>query len=414
MHDESHQATELAARRSYGRLVAHLAHRWRDLAAAEDALGQAFATALERWPREGVPASPEAWLLTTARRNLLQGARHTRVVDAAQRHLIEREEELRAVEPAALPDHRLQLMLVCAHPAIDPALHSALILQSVLGIDAARIASAFLVSPEAMTKRLGRAKTKLRANGIRFELPGPDELVPRLTAVLEAIYGAYTLSGSVALAEPGAELAAEAMVLAELVVALAPDQPEALGLLAILSLCEARRSAQYDAQGRFVPLDRQDTERWDRVRILDAGRLLARAAALSSPGPLQLEAAIQAAHAQRAFTGVTPWAEIEQLYRHLTPTIGARVGHAVARAEATGDPAAALAMLDAIPAESVVRYQPWWVARGYVLGRLGRAAEAAAATERAIGLTENPAVRAFLIERLAEAAAGKADSPGSE
>lgn len=409
MHDESHRATELAARRSYGRLVAHLAHRWRDLAAAEDALGQAFAAALERWPREGVPASPEAWLLTTARRNLLQGARHARVVDAAQRHLIAREEELRAVEPSALPDHRLQLMLVCAHPAIDPALHAALILQAVLGIDAARIASAFLVSPEAMTKRLGRAKTKLRANGIRFELPGPDELVPRLNAVLEAIYGAYTLSGSVTLAEPGAELAAEAMVLAELVVALAPDQPEALGLLALMSLREARRAAQYDPQGRFVPLDRQDTERWDRGRILDAGRLLARAATLARPGPLQLEAAIQAAHAQRAFTGVTPWAEIEQLYRQLTPTIGARVGHAVARAEATGDPSAALAMLDAIPAESVVRYQPWWVARGHLLGRLGRVAEAATATERAIGLTENPAVRAFLIARLAEVA-GQAEA----
>lgn len=403
--EPSHRAAERVARASYGRLVAHLARRWRDLAAAEDALAQAFATALARWPEDGVPSSPEGWLLTAARRNLLQAARHQRVVGEASRALLAREEELRSVEPAALPDHRLQLMLVCTHPAIDPSLHAALMLQAVMGVDAARIASAFLVSPEAMTKRLGRVKAKLRANGVRFELPEPEALVPRLSAVLEGIYGAYTLAGSAALGEPSAALTEESVTLAEVVAALAPDQPDALGLLALIRACEARRPAQRDDAGRFVPLDRQDTARWDHAAIVDAGRLLARAAALGRPGPFQLEAAIQAAHAQRAFTGVTPWPEIFHLYRQLSPTVGARVGMAVAQAEATGDAAGALALLDGVSPEHAARHQPWWVARAHLLAKLGRRDEAEAALRRAVGLTQDPAVRAHLLARAAELAA---------
>jgi len=399
------QAAELAARASYGRLLAYLAARWRDVARAEDALGDALLAALETWPRTGVPDNPVAWLLTAARRRLVDGARHAGVAAAAEADLKVMLDERADASPAAFPDERLALLFVCAHPAIDEAARTPLMLQTVLGLDAARIASAFLVAPATMSQRLVRVKAKIREAGIRFEIPAPGELAARLDAVLEAIYAAYG-SGweDVAGADPRRHgLAEEAIWLGRLVARLRPDEPEAQGLLALMLHCEARRAARRDAAGAYVPLGFQDLRRWSRPMIEEAEEVLAGAARLKAAGRFQLEAAIQSVHAQRVRTGETDWEAVTLLYEGLlrhAPTIGARVAHAAALGEAR-DAEAGLAALDAIPPDEVATYQPYWALRGHVLKALGRAAEAGEAYERAIGLSEDPAVRAFLLGRRA-------------
>jgi predicted RNA polymerase sigma factor len=398
----SHEAAELAARASYGRLLAYLAAQSRDVAAAEDALGQAFVAALETWPRAGVPDKPEAWLLAVARRRLIDGARHAKVEDvaaAALRIVVDRAEQ-EASSKALFPDERLKLLFVCAHPAIDEAARTPLMLQTVLGLDAARIASAFLVAPATMGQRLVRVKAKIRDAGIRFEIPEPRELPSRLEAVLDAIYAAYG-SGweDVAGADPRRQgLAEEAIWLGRLVTRLLPDEPEGQGLLALMLHCEARRGARRDADGRYVPLTRQDVTLWSRPLMEEAEELLAAASEARKPGRFQLEAAIQSVHAQRAVTGRTDWEAIALLYEglvRLAPTIGARVGAAAALAEAKGDDAG-LAALGAIPPDAVTAYQPYWALSAHLLKRLGRPAEAREAYARAVGMSEDPAVRNFL------------------
>ena len=399
------QAAELAARASYGRLLAYLAARWRDVARAEDALGDALLAALETWPRTGVPDNPVAWLLTAARRRLVDGARHAGVAAAAEADLKVMLDERADASPAAFPDERLALLFVCAHPAIDEAARTPLMLQTVLGLDAARIASAFLVAPATMSQRLVRVKAKIREAGIRFEIPAPGELTARLDAVLEAIYAAYG-SGweDVAGADPRRHgLAEEAIWLGRLVARLRPDEPEAQGLLALMLHCEARRAARRDAAGAYVPLGFQDLRRWSRPMIEEAEEVLAGAARLKAAGRFRLEAAIQSVHAQRVRTGETDWEAVTLLYEGLlrhAPTMGARVAHAAALGEAR-DAEAGLAALDAIPPDEVATYQPYWALRGHVLKALGRAAEAGEAYERAIGLSEDPAVRAVLLGRRA-------------
>lgn len=400
-HDrDARAAAETAARRSYGKLVAFLAARTRDVAGAEDALAEAFVAALASWPVRGVPQSPEAWLLTVARRRMVDTVRSRRGHDEAVAVL------QALAEPAAdadevVPDERLALMFACAHPAIDAGVRAPLMLQALLGFDAATIASAFLVAPAAMGQRLVRAKARIRLAGVPFRTPGAHELPERLDAVLEAIYAAYAEGW---LDAGGADprrrnLADEAIWLGRLAASLLPGEPEALGLLALMLYAQSRREARRDGDGRYVPLALQDPRRWDAALIDEAEALLRRASRAGTPGRYQLEAAIQSAHVVRRRSGATDWPAIERLYEALMALTGSpvvAVNRAVALAETRG-PGAALAALDALRGQARLdAYQPYWAARAGVLERSGDAAAAAQAYERAIGLEADPAVREFL------------------
>lgn len=398
------QATiEAVARNSYGRLVAYLAARSGDIAGAEDALSDAFGAALRHWPEDGVPAKPEAWLLRAARNRLTDAARHAEVRKKAEPLLqLAGEAEDVATTYPTFPDDRLKLLFVCAHPAVDIAARTPLMLQTVLGIDAARIASAFLVSPAAMDRRLVRAKTKIREAGIPFRVPEPPEWDERAAFVLDAIYSAYTAGWRSVIDEGSTHhaLAREAIAIGRTFVQLLPNEPEGYGLLALMLHCEARRGARSTREGRFVPLDQQDTARWSLPMIEEAEGHLRTASAFKRMGRYQLEAAIQSIHAHRAVSGVIDWREIALLYEglvHLAPTTGARVGRAIALAEAV-DAAAGLAALDEIPANHTATYQPWWAARAHQLRRLGRKEEARNAFERAASLTDDSALRLYLLE----------------
>jgi RNA polymerase sigma-70 factor (ECF subfamily) len=395
---------EEVARLSYGRLVAYLAAQTRDVAAAEDALGDALLAALATWPVDGVPATPEAWLLTAARRRLLDLARHTRVRDDHAETLRLIAAQSAAAKPVAVfPDERLKLLFVCAHPAIDPSLHTPLMLQTVLGLDAVRVARAFLVSPAAMRQRLVRVKTKIREAGIPFEVPDERELPQRLEAVLEAIYAAFGLAWDEAAGAGGRgrELEDEAIWLARSLRQLLPDEPEIRGLLALMLFCKSRGPARRTADGRYVPLAEQDPRMWLLPEIVAAEAELAEAAKRARPGRFQLEAAIQSVHAERRRTGRTHWPAIALFYSHLVelgPSLGARVAQAAAIAETEGS-GAALALLDRIEAADVADYQPYWAVRAHLLQLARRDDEARAAFDRAIGLTDDAALRRFLLER---------------
>ena len=399
-------AVEAAARNSYSRLLAFLVSRSRDVAAAEDALGDAFLAALKSWPAAGIPAKPEAWLLTAARRRLIDGARHTRVHDETVPTLIAAAEEAKDLTTSDLvfPDERLKLLFVCAHPAIDPAAHTPLMLQTVLGLDAIRIGSAFLVRPATMGQRLSRAKTKIRDAGIGFQVPEAGELSSRLNAVLEAIYAAYG-SGWDNIAGGDSRrkgLAREAVSLGRLLLELCPAQPEVRGLLALMLHCEARKEARRTADGGYVPLSNQDVTRWSQPLIDEAEQLLFAAAQSNQIGRFQLEAAIQSAHAGRAKVGRTDWAGIASLYEGLVrvaPTVGAFVGRAAAVAESQGAPAG-WALLQTIPADAVASYQPYWALTAHLLQQMQRFEEAGSNYSRAAGLCEDPAMREFLLRKI--------------
>jgi predicted RNA polymerase sigma factor len=401
--ESTHRTIERVARESYGRLVAYLSSHTHDLATAEDALSNALLVALTAWPRDGVPQNPEGWLLTTARRSFIDLVRHRQVVEAGEPTLQLLREEREATVSAEFPDERLKLLFVCAHPAIDPAMHTPLMLQTVLGLDAARIAQAFLISPTTMGQRLVRAKTKIRDAGIQFEVPQERELAPRLDAVLEAIYAAFGLGWDDMAGgdQRGRDLAEEAIWLARVLLQLMPGQAEVHGLLALMLHCEARRAARRGPDGRYVPLSEQDPQRWSLPLIEEAERHLGEASSRGRLGRFQLEAAIQSVHAERARSGRTAWPAIVMFYEQLiriSPTLGTQTGYAAAVAEAKG-PEAGLAVLNGIDPDDVSAYQPYWAVRAYLFQRLGKISEAAAAFDRAIGLTEDPAVRQFLLHR---------------
>jgi RNA polymerase sigma-70 factor (ECF subfamily) len=405
--EDGEQARAMAAavaRRSYGKLIAVLCSRTRHVAGAEDALSEAFATALAEWPRAGCPANPEGWLLTVARRKLIDASRRRLVAESAAEQLKLLDEGLADIgSDGEIPDRRLALMFACAHPAIDESVRAPLILQTILGFDAATIASAFLSSPAAMGKRLGRAKEKIRRAGIPLRVPDPTELRDRLDAVLDAIYAAF----SEGWADPGAtdfarrELSGEALYLGRLVTELLPEEPEALGLLALMLHAEARRHARR-RDGEYVPLGEQDAGLWDAGMIEEAETLLLRASTLGSIGRFQLEGALQSAHVHRRRSGRADWPVVVRLYDALLEISGSPVV-AINRALAVGERdgvRAGLAALEAIATDDrLMQYQPYWAARADLLSRAGARADARHAYDIAIGLERDPAVRHFLQQR---------------
>ena len=411
MAREATSAAEAVARRSYGKLVAFLAARMGDVEAAEDALSEAFAAALTDWDAGGIPDNPEGWLVTVARRRAVDATRRRRSGEAAIPHLQLIAEELAeeladAASDPSMPDHRLALMFACAHPAIDPGIRAPLILQTILGFDAATIGSAFLVSPAAMGQRLARAKSKIRQAGIPFRVPERADLRERLAAVLEAIYAAFAEGWS----DPAGteirrrDLAEEAIWLGRLVASLLPDEPEAIGLLALVLHAEARRGARRNAAGDYVPLAEQDPALWDENLIAEAETLLTAASRMGAIDRYQLEAAVQSAHAVRRSTGRADWAAIKRLYDALEQITGSPVvaiNRAIAMAETDG-PAAGLAALATLEGDGrLSQHQPYWAARAALLASAGDIDAADMAYEQAIGLERDPAVRRFLQHRRA-------------
>ncbi|MDM0050672.1 RNA polymerase sigma factor [Variovorax sp. J22R115] len=399
---EARAAAEKAARQSYGRLVAILSARTRDIAASEDALADAFARALERWPADGVPERPEAWLLSVARNRTLDAWRHSRVQDEAAQTLLLLAEEVGADATGgdAVPDERLRLLFVCAHPAIDAAARAPLMLQTVLGLDAARMAGAFLIAPATLGQRLVRAKARIRAAGIPFEFPRAGDLPQRLQDVLDGIYAAYGTGWDEVDGADATQrgLTAEAIDLCRILCSLMPDEPEPLGLLALMFFCESRAAARRSDTGAYVPLDEQDVLRWDTPLREQAERALQHAADMNAAGAYQMEAAIQSAHCARRLGAQVPPHAVLALYDgliSLRPSTGARVGRACALATADG-PTEGLRALDTFAPDEIANYQPYWAARAYLLGRTGDPVAARQAYARAAGLSTSPAVRAYL------------------
>ncbi len=401
-------AAELAARRSYGKLIAYLSARSRDVPAAEDALSEALATALAIWPERGIPDNPEAWLLVAARRNIGRSARHGTIVtqarDRIRMAIEEAEQDMAEKSEALFPDDRLKLLFVCAHPAIDRAAHTPLMLQTVLGLDAKRIASAFLVSPATMGQRLVRAKTKIRDAAIPFTVPEAGDLPARLDAVLSAIYAAYALGwdGLDGQDEKRSSLAGEAIWLARTLLSVLPGQPEINGLLSLMLYSQSRLRARRGVDGAYIPLDEQDPALWNKHLIDEADSMLVAAGRRNIFGPYQCEAAIQSVHARRRRTERTDWQAISLLYEALVklrPTVGARIGQAAVTSR-LGVPAEGLQKLDALDPAAIVSYQPYWAVRAHLLAEAGDPERAVHAYRMAIGLSESDAVRRYLQQRM--------------
>jgi len=398
------RVAELVARNTYSRLVAYLVAQTGDVEAAEDALGDAFIAALTTWSDNAVPPNPEAWLLLSAKRKLIDEMRRTKTKNKIV-HLLEKSEAIAnsELEETSFPDDRLKLLFVCAHPAIDPNIHTPLMLQTVLALNAERIASAFLISPKAMSQRLVRAKAKIRDASIAFEIPIAKDLPVRLNAVLQAIYSIYTFGWeSIIGGDPRqTDLAEEAIWLAQLCVQLMPEEPEARGLLALLLFCESRKNARRSLSGAYVPLSEQNTDLWSQEVLHMAEAELNHASRFQKLGRFQLEAAIQSAHVQRLIHKTSNWEAIILLYEGLlqiSPTLGALVSQAAAIAEAKGF-AIGLDALERIPIDSIKTYQPYWALKASLLQKMSYPLEAKEPYQRAIGLSEDRAIREFLIER---------------
>ncbi|TCL69761.1 DUF6596 domain-containing protein [Rhizobium sp. BK251] len=408
MNDDARRAAQRVARQSYGKLIAFLAARCRDVPAAEDALSDALATALRVWPERGIPNNPEAWLLVAARRNLGREMRRRSVRTAARQTIILAMEEAedRMNEPGGdvFPDERIKLLFACTHPAIAKSAHTPLMLQTVLGLDARAIARAFVVSPEAMSQRLVRAKTKIREAGIPFSIPERHALLDRLAGVLSAIYAAYGLGWDGLDGEDSKHnaLSEEAIWLNRALLATLPQEPEAVGLLSLMLYCEARRMSRRDGAGSYVPLDEQDTRLWNAFMIAEADGLLRKAGTFDRFGPFQCQAAIQAVHSERRTSGTTNWEALVTLYNALVmmkPTVGALTSQAAVIGRAHGA-AAGLSCLDRIDEREIVSYQPYWAVRAHLLAGTGDRQAVETAYRTAIGLSESPPVRRFLYARM--------------
>jgi RNA polymerase sigma-70 factor, ECF subfamily len=403
-------AVEAVFRREWGRAVAVVARITGDLGLAEDAVQDAFTVALGRWAGGGLPDDPAGWLITVAKRRALdrlrREARRTGKEEAAAALLSQDSPP----EPAtAVTDDRLRLMFACCHPALDRGVRVALALRTLCGLTTTEIARAFLVSDATMAQRLVRAKRKIRDAAIPFRIPPDDELPGRLGGVLRVVYLVFTEGHRATSGDSlvRGDLCEEAIRLARLLAALGPDDPEVLGLLALLLLTDARRPARSTGDGRLVLLTEQDRSRWDRAKISEGTQLLDRVAAWRRPGPYQLQAAIAACHAAAAEAGDTDWPQIAALYAALathdpSPVVQANRAVAVARADG---PAAGLAVLDELRGDS--RGEGWHLlhaCRADLLSRLGRGTEAADAYRAALALDPPPAEREFLTRRLAAVA----------
>ncbi|OQW59463.1 MAG: hypothetical protein A4S14_05760 [Proteobacteria bacterium SG_bin9] len=395
----AHEVAEAAARHSYGRLLALLAARTGDIAAAEDALADAFVAAVQTWPERGVPDNPDAWLLTVARNNLQNKRRSDEVRKASQVELEQVVTSLLDQLEDTLPDRRLNLLFVCAHPAIDPLIRTPLMLQAVLGLDAVRIGAAFLVAPATMGQRLSRAKAKIRDAKLRFETLSSDDVTARLSEVLNAIYISYGAGWDHLALDPDVSgLTGEALFLGRLLVELLPEEPEPLGLLALMLYCEARRDARRDTDGKLVPLNEQNASLWSSDMIAEAEQMLIAASRHQRFGRYQCEAAIQSVHVQRPVTGRIDYDALLTLYDLLVsraPSIGAHVGRAAVLLDGRSADLA-LQALNELDGQAIADYQPYWATRARVLGALHANGEASRCLERAIALTRDPSVRIFL------------------
>jgi predicted RNA polymerase sigma factor len=395
----------LIVRASHGRLVAILASRSKDIAAAEDAVSEAYRTALEKWPVDGLPQNPEGWLMTVARNRLADRAKSAFNRTTSSLH-DENGEAMEIAVPAnqetdEIPDSRLKLMFACAHPAIDETVRAPLILQTVLGLEAAEIARLFLVPTATMAQRLVRAKTKIRDAGIPFSIPDKAHWPERLEAVLEAIYGAYS-AGLDDIADVTEDRGVEALHLADLLAVLLPEEAEALGLAALICFSASRADAKTDANGNFVPLDMQDPSRWNSKLIAHGAHCLSRAEQLRLIGRFQLEAAIQSVHSDRRRTGVTNWLAIARLYEGLVtlyPTSGVMVARAYAVSKIAG-PKAGLKALHLIPIDVLAEFQPAQACLAALLDEAGDVPGAVQAYVKAISLSNDEQTRNYLRGRL--------------
>ena len=401
---EIEKVIEKIMKASYGKLLSALCSYSRDLEACEDALASAFSQALDSWPGGPIPTNPEGWVFLAAKNKLMDQKRKENRKHENKATLVQLEEERSFQENLDFKDHRLKLMFVCSHPSIDESVRTPLMLQTVLGLDSAAIASAFLSSPAAMMKKLVRAKQKIKLAGIAFEVPDINSLSERTEFVTEAIFAAYGKSwdslGSIN--SNLTDLNEEALYLSKILVELLPDVPEAKGLLAFILFCESRKSARRSSLGEYIPLDEQNVNIWNQTFISEAENLLQDAFSKVHLGRFQLEAAIQSAHIARVKFKINNWPAILKLYDGLlsiAPTTGAIIGRANAFSEVQG-PDLGLEALKKLPAEITQNYQPYWALKASLLSKLGKSSEAKIAFDIAIGLSQDEAVKNFLRKKL--------------